>query len=267
MKKSVYAGEFFYEGESANANLKFINTEEGRVVMTGSAPEYQYHLKDHLGNVRVTFTSQEETTSATATMEVDKANEESGEFLYYDEAVRVYSDLFDHTEESSLPPPGSPPGHPTGDPDVLDGWASTRLSGHPNERFGLAKSLSVMPGDIVRIEVFAKYIDPDQTNWQTPLIDILAAIGDPTSGVLLDGGAPGSIGTETFPSGMVLSKSGGGTAPKAFLNFITFDADNNPILTDPSQTNYVGISEDAKEDGSDVAHERLFAEIHVKKAG
>src|SRR5690606_5594187 len=58
VKKSVYAGEFFYEGENpagnATASLKFVNTEEGRVLLDGASQEYQYHLKDHLGNVRVT---------------------------------------------------------------------------------------------------------------------------------------------------------------------------------------------------------------------
>src|SRR5262249_55245959 len=46
-KVTDYEGEYLYE----NDTLKFINTEEGRVIMTGAEPEYQYHLKDHLGSV------------------------------------------------------------------------------------------------------------------------------------------------------------------------------------------------------------------------
>ena len=64
VKISSYEGEFFYE----NDTLKFINTEEGRVVMTGSTPEYQYHLKDHLGNVRLTFTTKDEVDESLATL-------------------------------------------------------------------------------------------------------------------------------------------------------------------------------------------------------
>ncbi|MFZ6012453.1 MAG: DUF6443 domain-containing protein, partial [Bacteroidota bacterium] len=49
VKKTDYAGEYFYE----NDTLKFINHEEGRVVIeTNGTPTYQYHLKDHLDNVR-----------------------------------------------------------------------------------------------------------------------------------------------------------------------------------------------------------------------
>src|SRR5262249_55015019 len=64
-KRSDYRGEWFYE----NDTLKFTNHEEGRVVMTGATPEYQYHLKDHLGNVRLTFTTKDEVDSMKATLE------------------------------------------------------------------------------------------------------------------------------------------------------------------------------------------------------
>src|SRR5690606_1477290 len=41
-------------------------------------------------------------------------------------------------------------------------YYATRLSGSPTERYGLAKSLSVMPGDVVAIEVFVKCISAAQ---------------------------------------------------------------------------------------------------------
>jgi RHS repeat-associated protein len=275
-KRSEYVGKFFYEDNV----LKFVHHEEGRVVVNGGMTEYQYHLRDHLGNVRVTFTSQPQSTSATASMETDKQMQETAEFLYYDEAIRVHSSLFDHTRKTeewsgdpstlpgNPPTPGGPPGDPTEDePDDIGTGISTRLSGIITEQYGLAKSLSVMPGDIVRIEVFVKYIDPEPDNWLPSLVEIVSAMASPSSGVVVDGGAPGSIGTETFPSGMVLSKSGGGSTPKAFLNYISFDSDNIPILSDPTQTNYVPITTQALENGSNGPHERLFAEIHVKNAG
>jgi len=40
-KKTDYAGEYFCE----NDTLKFINHEEGRIVMQDASPEYQYMLK------------------------------------------------------------------------------------------------------------------------------------------------------------------------------------------------------------------------------
>ena len=53
-KVTNYDGSFIYQGDT----LQFINHDEGRVVTKNDDKEYQYHLKDHLGNVRLTFTTQ-----------------------------------------------------------------------------------------------------------------------------------------------------------------------------------------------------------------
>src|SRR5690606_13040602 len=58
-RKTDYVGPFIYE----NDQLQFINHEEGRILPASSGNStYQYHLKDHLGNVRLTFS---ETSSST----------------------------------------------------------------------------------------------------------------------------------------------------------------------------------------------------------
>ena len=46
-----YIGNFIYE----QGVLKYILTSNGRIVVEGSNYNYQYHIKDHLGNTRVTF--------------------------------------------------------------------------------------------------------------------------------------------------------------------------------------------------------------------
>src|SRR5206468_4227806 len=125
-KRTDYAGEFYYE----NDTLKFIHHEEGRIVMTSAQPEYQYHLKDHLGNVRLSFTTKQEVDNGTATMEADKQVDENSKFLRYDKVRLVNSPLFDHTNDNSGLPSGN----------------AIRLSGGVNEKDGLARSLSVMPG-------------------------------------------------------------------------------------------------------------------------
>ena len=55
IKATDYIGSLILE----NDTLQFIQTAEGRVVpktVDGvDKNEYQYHLKDHLGNVRTTF--------------------------------------------------------------------------------------------------------------------------------------------------------------------------------------------------------------------
>ncbi|MBT1699249.1 hypothetical protein KK083_20295 [Fulvivirgaceae bacterium PWU4] len=217
--------------------------------MTGTAQEYQYHLKDHLGNVRMTFTTKEEVDDAKATMETASVTTEHGQFLNYDEAVKVNSSLFNHTPNGAT-------------------HYATRLRGSANEQYGLAKSLSVMPGDTIRIEVFAKYVDPNTGNWQQALSDLMTAIANGTApaGTVVDGGLAGSIGNATFPYGGLLDKTPGGTPPKAFLNYIMFDRDVNPIF-DPEQTNFIQVSELARETGANGDHERLYAQVIAKQPG
>ena len=54
VKTTDYIGEMVYE----NNVLKMLQHAEGRVLPDGANWEYQYFLKDHLGNVRVTFTGE-----------------------------------------------------------------------------------------------------------------------------------------------------------------------------------------------------------------
>ena len=92
-KRTDYLGEFYYE----NNVLKFINHEEGRVVLQdGGQPQYQYTLKDHLGNNRITFAADADV--AIATLETDKEDAERANFLKYDDVRKVNSVLFDHTD-------------------------------------------------------------------------------------------------------------------------------------------------------------------------
>jgi hypothetical protein len=78
-KTTEYDGDFIYQ----NDTLQFINHEEGRIVMTGTTPEYQYHLKDHLGNVRLTFSTQLVPQPFTATFESSAQTAEAANFLNY----------------------------------------------------------------------------------------------------------------------------------------------------------------------------------------
>src|SRR5882762_7236672 len=90
-KTTDYDGEFIYQGDT----LQFINHEEGRIVMKGATgSEYQYHLKDHLGNVRLTFTTVTlATTNYTANFEsASNSNFNVGSY------TRTSFDLVDHTD-------------------------------------------------------------------------------------------------------------------------------------------------------------------------
>ncbi|MBW6534544.1 MAG: hypothetical protein K0B11_06015 [Mariniphaga sp.] len=51
--KVDYCGPFVYETASGVRSLKYFVTPEGRAVKNGSIWDYEYNLKDHLGNTRV----------------------------------------------------------------------------------------------------------------------------------------------------------------------------------------------------------------------
>ncbi len=187
-KETDYVGDpiaigFFYE----NDTLKFISHEEGRVLMTGEEPEYQYHLKDHLGNVRLTFTTKSDTELGTGTLEPENSDEEYATFVRYGNARKVQSYLLDRSKGIS--------------PTTTPGYAQ-RLSGGTNEIYGLGRSLSVMPGDTVRAEVYAKYIGRNETN--PDIVSLLSAIatqianGTTSSGLVIDSPSFGSS-TASFP--------------------------------------------------------------------
>jgi RHS repeat-associated protein len=62
--KTYYSGSFVYETASGATTLKYIIHPEGMITMS-STPEYQYYLKDHLGNVRMVVNSSNVTTQIT----------------------------------------------------------------------------------------------------------------------------------------------------------------------------------------------------------
>ncbi len=195
--------------------------------------EYQYHLKDHLGNARVTFTAKMETDAATGTYEPTNATAEQSKFVRYEYAKRINSTLFDRTN-------GAATGY------------SQRLNGSANEKYGLARSISVMPGDVINAEVYAKYVDPVTSNWNTVLTTLMSNIASSAAGVVIDG-ANYTTSTSSFPAsypGLVTKTDNG--APKAYLNWLIFDR-NYTFLNGGFQQ----ISAACRETGTDVAHDRL----------
>jgi hypothetical protein len=158
---------------------------------------------------RISFCQQQKST---ATFETQNVVTEQSQFLYYSEAVKVNSDIFDHTKLGTTK-------------------YSTRLNGSPNERLGLAKSLSVKPGDVVDLEVYAKYLDANSATWTSTLQSLITSIVN-------------------------------GTAPKAFLNFLVFDL-NYKLLTG----GFVRITTSSREYGQKGPHDRLARQLQITQAG
>src|SRR5690606_10989389 len=74
-----------------------------------------------------------------------------------------------------------------------------RLNGSESERIGLARSLAVMTGDTIKAEVYAKYLDPDPSNWTAALQNLMAAIagGTAPTGTVIEAVPP--VGGDNFP--------------------------------------------------------------------
>jgi len=225
--------------------------------------DYQYNLTDHLGNVRVSFSAENETSTALATLEAENQASESGNFLYYDEAVKVKFYLFDHTKRTSA----SQPGDPDSQPALYQGYSTRLTGGNTNAIYGLAKSLSVMPGDVINVEVFAKYVDTNKTNWQAALTNFVAAVapgGSAPANTIVDGGMAGSMGGSALPIAPIDHSNDPNTAPKAYLNYIIFDRD----MTAASRIiGYIPITSAAREYGQNGDHERLYTSITIQEAG
>jgi RHS repeat-associated protein len=238
----ITLGALYSAGTSTSSDYFYINDVELKKILT-LTPEYQYHLKDHLGNVRLTFTTKYEVESDSATLEAATMDDERAEFLRYDDAKRIQATLFNRTNGTSTA-------------------YSQRLNGTTNEIYGLAKSLSVMPGDTVSMEVYAKYVDTNSNNWNTALTNLMGQIAANAVGVVYEGSTY-STSTSSFPHEGVLNTSGSSGGPKAYLNYLFFD--RNFAFKNGG---YKRLSAAPKETGQDVAHERLFFDnLVITEAG
>lgn len=239
--KTDYIGLMIYH----NNVLTQVQHPDGYLTKDGSNFSYYYYLIDHLGSTRVVLQADTDVSSSTATLETAQQSTEQNLFLRYDNARRVQSHLFDKTNGSST------------------GYAA-RLNGTTNERYGLAKSLSVMPGDTVNIEVFAKYVDTNSSNWTTALNTLLTQIASGTApaGTVVDG-VNYTTSTSSFQFGGLLNTSGStGNGPKAYLNWLIFDREFNYV-----DGGFVRLSDAPREYGQDVAHEKLSTELIISQAG
>jgi RHS repeat-associated protein len=233
----ITIGIGYNSGGTATASHFFLINDVELYKQTKTGGEYQYHLKDHLGNIRLTFTTKDETTAPVATMETANAATEQTEYLYYNEAIIINQQWFDHTNQG-----------PT--------YYSTRLTGGTtNAKYGLAKSLSVMPGDVISMEAYGKYLDTDNSHWSTAMNNFLTSIANGTApaGTFVDGGGAGSIGGGSYPFPPIDHTGDPGVGPMAYINYVVFNKDMTVMLN----SGYKRISDTPKENGQDVAHERM----------
>ena len=235
-----YVGELVFEGTV----LKEIRHGSGRV-LADAGYKYQYYLADHLGSTRVVLQENPANFTVTATFERAAMEEESMQFMDYENSIKIASDLFDHTGTEET------------------GQALRLIGGET----GPARSVSVLPGDTVKMEVYAKYLDLSQTKTSPALMAVAASLAGGNPAVMgIEGGLSAPAATSASASnglaGLLVGKQQNEGAPPAYLNYLFFDKEMNY-----KYGGFVQMGEAAMEDGTDRQHERLYQEVVAEEPG
>ncbi len=237
IKQTHYIGGMVFE----NDTLQLIHHHEGRIIPQGTDGdfEYQYHLKDHLGNVRTSFTTVPKTESFTATLKEVSREEEEGMF-------NLSSGFITNAETHNHTPGGS---------------KSLRLSGAANEIIGLASTLRVFPGDEVSLEAYATYVQQnrEESDVNGNIAGAMINAFSQKVAVGLEGQFSALIEQALFAGGPLIVADQEEGIPNAYLNYILFN--KNMYFVDYG---FQAITAAAKSDGSIGGHEKLtIREIEV----
>jgi RHS repeat-associated protein len=256
-----YLGGFVYESKSYSNGalaslaypdkLQFISHEEGRVRFkptAGSIPasfQYDYMLKDHLGNVRVVLTEEQQTDMyPVATMETANATIEE----------TYYSNL-PATRENT------PAEWCTGFCPQNDKVAKVNGGGN---KIGPAITLKVMAGDKfnLRVNSWYKTYGASPGSPVSPLGDLLTALAGGVGNITSTHG--GATVQEITNSGVLIpgatnflySQSYDISKPKAFINW---------IFLDEQFKYYAGGFEQVGNNETLITH--LFNDVAINKSG
>lgn len=210
----LYMGNFVYK----NDTLQFFSHEEGRARYDQSqtAPEatlfdFDYFLKDHLGNVRMVLTEEKDTAFyPSATIEDSRRTEE---IKYYDIKTAQVKDKSTIAGASGFA-----------------GFEQKLYKVHgglTGEKTGLGMVLKVMSGDKIAItaESFYNIGGGSGTSSTIPLTELLAAFigSSPLSGKGLTATDISGIGANTSSLNNMLPASSVSTIANAHLCWVLFD--------------------------------------------
>ncbi|MEI7473118.1 MAG: hypothetical protein WCJ85_12730, partial [Chitinophagaceae bacterium] len=246
-----YLGAFVYESKQtipAVANnpdyadkLLFIAHEEGRIrykSAAGAIPasfEFDYMLKDHLGNVRMVLTEeQQQDKYPVASLEPSKIATEKNYYDIQDANVvdtSAASGITNYINDNGI---GNNPSDPS-----FEAASSTKLYklNSNTAKTGLGMTLKVMAGD--KLDVFGRSYyfqnNPDSSyNNNLPILDLLSGfLGSPgaNSSTTVHGvvtasqinTAAGTAGISSMMSTQTSQSEAFPLKPRAFINVIFFD--------------------------------------------
>lgn len=243
-----------YQGQLFQGELPIYGASRlGIAFRNTSHYKYNYELTDHLGNVRAVISKLK--FMETATMENELAVTEEKAFANLPE-TRHPDAVFNHTPNALV----------TGASNVV--W----LKGSAGRHVGPTKSLQVKAGDIVKMDVYANFVD------NNPSSELALGLG----GLL--GGAYGfAADDETVlyldainaaiggPAAVVATPGAG--IPKAYLQYLLFDNNFNYLASIPVGNTYDMVSvnarvmHDAMGQVINVPHEHLELEVAVPQDG
>lgn len=225
-----YIGGFIYEQDS----LRLLAHEEGRIrtVYQAGEPltyEYDYFIKDHLGNVRMVLTQQTDFSMYMASMEPENSATENA--------------LFSNIENTRV---AKPAGYPE-DEQAQNGFVAKLNAKDPGKRIGPSLVLKVMAGDTVGIgaRAFYKTMGPKESKEKLSVTDIANALVRAFSGNAgvtegFHGGTGPDRNTIPFNENFVgsqyqrlkerdNSENVRNDRPRAYLNFVLFDEQFNMV--------------------------------------
>jgi RHS repeat-associated protein len=244
-KTTDYIGDLVFENDA----LQYIAHSEGRIIpatASGTNSTYQYGIKDHLGSLRVLYNENTSTSQYSSDFET-----QTSDFSKFNNIGSLHE--FDHTDLGT------------------NFNRSHLLTGANAYKVGMAKSLLVQAGDVVDLEVYAKYSTIPSTNTNAGYLftAISQAFGLGTGSSPIDGVAARDAVSSLFPNGtpfITSSKWENSAAPKAYLNYILFDENFALIDFGFDQVN-VSAEQSLTPPITIVPHDLLSLHVKVKKKG
>jgi RHS repeat-associated protein len=240
-KSTDYNGEFIYETDTEGIqSLALIQHEEGRIV-PGLVPgsfEYQYYLKDHLGNTRVTFTTKPNTFNFNLFYEPDHDYVEVNGELVADD-----TDLLSATDQGNIEL-NNAMDHTDAFPAAIYQYAYL-LNGNGNSRAGSVISIPVGMGDKVNAAVNVKLFNITATTVDAPA-EVGSVVADAIrSGISLGAETVANSVSAGYGAGVLLGTAGfpvDATNKMVFLNML-FIPDNGLSTITGSELKYKQVTD------------------------